>query len=64
MVRSKKRISHSKTLWFSFVLMVFGVVLDNFSYLQDVIPTQWYGPIFMGVSIVVAVLRFTTTKPI
>ena len=51
-------------MWFSFVLMVFGVVLDNFSYLQDVIPTQWYGPIFMGVSIVVAILRFTTTKPI
>lgn len=64
MVRSKKKVMQSKTMWFSLVVMIFGVVLDNFSYLQDVIPVQWYGPIFMGISIIIAVLRFITTKPI
>jgi len=30
-------------MWFSLLLVVFGALLDNFSYLQSVIDQKYYG---------------------
>ena len=54
----------SKTLWFSFALVVFGALMDNFSYIQNFIDPKYYGLIFAGVGIVVAILRYVTKQPI
>jgi len=59
-----KRISRSKTLWFSLTLVVFGALMDNLQYLQSVIDPKYYGGIMIFVGIVVAVLRFITTQPL
>jgi len=58
-----KRIANSKTMWFSFLLVVFGALLDNFSYLQSVIDQRYYGIILVVIGVIVAVLRFLTTGP-
>ena len=54
----------SKTMWFSFLLVVFGALFDNFSYLQAVINEKYYGSILVVIGVIVAVLRFLTTGPI
>ena len=54
----------SKTMWFSLALVVFGALFDNFSYLQNIIDPQYYGILLMAIGIIVAILRFITTKPI
>lgn len=59
-----KRMSRSKTLWFSLALVVFGALMDNLQYLQSVIDPQYYGGIMIFVGIIVAFLRFITTQPL
>jgi hypothetical protein len=59
-----KRMTRSKTLWFSLAVVVFGALMDNLQYLQDVINPQYYGGIMIFVGIIVAVLRFVTTQPL
>lgn len=59
-----KRMTRSKTLWFSFILVIFGALMDNLQYLQSVINPQYYGGIMIFVGIVVAILRFITTQPL
>jgi hypothetical protein len=51
-------------MWFSFLLVVFGALFDNFTYLQSVIDQKYYGVLLVIIGIVVAILRFLTTKPI
>ena len=53
----------SRTMWFSLLLVVFGALLDNFSYLQSVIDQRYYGIILVIIGVIVAVLRFLTTGP-
>jgi uncharacterized membrane protein YdcZ (DUF606 family) len=55
---------HSKTMWFSFALVVLGVVYDNFSYIENLIDPRLYGICLIFIGIVVAVLRFVTTMPL
>jgi hypothetical protein len=57
-------MTRSKTLWFSLALVVFGALMDNLQYLQDVIDPKYYGGIMIFVGIIVAVLRFVTTQPL
>lgn len=59
-----KRMRHSKTMWFSIALVVFGALMDNFSYLQNLIDPKYYGFGFIAIGIIVAILRFVTTQPI
>jgi hypothetical protein len=59
-----KRMAHSKTMWFSFALVVFGALMDNFSYLQSIIDQKYYGILLVAIGIIVAVLRFITTGPV
>jgi len=54
----------SRTMWFSFLLVVFGALFDNFSYLQNIIDQRYYGILLVGVGVIVAVLRFLTTGPV
>ena len=54
----------SRTIWFSFLLVVFGALLDNFTYLQSVIDQKYYGIFIVCIGVIVAVLRFITTAPL
>jgi hypothetical protein len=60
-MRRAKGAMHSKTMWFSFALVVLGVVYDNFSYVQNIIDPRLYGVLLIFIGITVAVLRFITT---
>lgn len=54
----------SKTMWFSFLLITFGVVNDNLSYLQHQIDPDYYGFITIGIGLIVGWLRWITDKPL
>ena len=54
----------SKTMWFSLAMMVFGAVEMYFPYLEKNIPPEYYGPIFMTIGVICAVLRFYTNQPL
>jgi uncharacterized membrane protein YdcZ (DUF606 family) len=54
----------SRTMWFSFALVIFGALFDNFSYVQDLIDPRYYGVCLITIGIIVAVLRFITTQPL
>ena len=62
--RRTRGVMRSKTMWFSLALMVFGVVFDNFSYVQNLIDPRLYGPILIAIGVVVAVLRFVSSMPL
>jgi len=51
-------------MWFSLALVIFGALFDNFTYLQSVINEKYYGVLLVAIGVIVAVLRFFTTKPI
>lgn len=51
----------SKTMWFSFIITIFGVLNDNMSYFQDLIDPKWYGSIMIAIGIIIALLRMNTT---
>lgn len=59
-----KRMQQSRTMWFSLFLVVFGAIFDNFSYLQNVIDQKYYGTILVVIGVIVAILRFITTRPL
>ena len=54
----------SKTMWFSFALVVFGALLDNLSYIQGLIDPKYYGFGYIVIGVIVAILRFLTTQPL
>lgn len=51
-------------MWFSFALVILGVVYDNFSYVQNIIDPRLYGIVLISIGVVVAILRFITTLPV
>ena len=59
-----KRMRHSKTMWFSFALVVLGALYDNFSYIEQLINPRLYGVLLISIGVAVAVLRFLTTQPL
>jgi RsiW-degrading membrane proteinase PrsW (M82 family) len=59
-----KQIHHSKTMWFSLALVIFGALYDNFSNLQNLISDKYYGLILVIIGIVVAILRYKTSEEI
>ena len=60
-----KRISQSRTMWFSFALVVLGALMDNFSYLQSVIDQRYYGIILVviGGQVQVMIATFNSLLP-
>ena len=61
--RKPKPMWKSRTMWFSFLLVVFGALYDNFSYLQSIINPNYYGILLVIIGIIVAILRFVTNQP-
>jgi hypothetical protein len=59
-----KRMMKSRTIWFSLLLVIFGALFDNFSYIQNLIDPRYYGFGYIAIGVIVAVLRFLTTKPL
>jgi hypothetical protein len=59
-----KKLYKSKTMIFSFLLVIFGAIMDNFTQLQSVISEKYYGIIFVCIGIICAVLRLLTTGPV
>ena len=59
-----KRMTHSKTMWFSLLLVVFGALEAGFPYLQNIIDPQYYGILLVSIGVIVAILRFITTGPV
>ena len=59
-----KRARKSKTMWFALALVILGALMDNLSYLQNLIDPQYYGLIMIAIGIIVAILRFITTDAI
>ena len=54
----------SRTMWFSFALVVLGALEAGFPYLQSIIDERYYGIILVAIGITVAILRFITKEPI
>ena len=59
-----KRARKSKTMWFALTLVILGALMDNLSYLQNIIDPQYYGVIMIAIGIIVAILRFISTDAI
>lgn len=64
MRRTNEGAMRSKTMWFSFALVILGVIYDNFSYVENIINPRIYGILLITIGIIVGVLRFVTTLPL
>jgi len=58
------KLHKSRTMWFSFALVILGALMDNFSYIQGLIDPKYYGVIFAIVGVITAILRYITKEPI
>ena len=58
------RMRKSKTMWFSFFLVLLGSFMELFPYLKDLIDPKYYSISFVIIGVVVAALRFVTTQPL
>lgn len=56
------KFAKSKTMWFAGAVTFFGAAETYLPQMQGMIPAGWYGPIFAGVGITAAMLRFATTE--
>lgn len=59
-----KKMRHSKTMWFSFALVIFGALFDLFPTLQAILDPRFYSLSLVAIGVAVAVLRFITKDPI
>lgn len=59
-----RKAAKSRTLWFAFALAMFGVVESQVGVFQKYIGEEHFGLFTLGVSLVVAWLRFVTTTPV
>ena len=59
-----KRMTHSKTMWFSLALVIFGAIEAGFPYLETIIDAKYYGILLVTIGVIVAILRFITSGPI
>jgi len=54
----------SRTMWFSFALVVLGALFDNLPTLQAFLDPKFYSYSLVVIGLCVAVLRFLTTQPL
>jgi len=59
-----KKMRYSKTMWFSFALVVLGALFDLFPTLQSVLDPRLYSFGLVVIGLIVAVLRYLTKEPI
>ena len=62
MRRKARGMMHSRTMWFSLLLVILGALYDNFSYIEQLIDPRLYGILLISIGIIVAVLRFVTNQ--
>ena len=62
MKRKARGMMHSRTMWFSLLLVILGALYDNFSYIEQLINPRLYGILLISIGVAVAVLRFVTTQ--
>ena len=58
------KMHKSRTMWFSFALVVLGALFDNLPTLQAFIDPKFYSFSLVIIGIIVAILRFLTNKPL
>lgn len=54
----------SRTMWFAYLLAIFGVLDANIPMFREMINPDWYGYIVTAIAMIVAILRVVTTKPL
>lgn len=54
----------SKTIWFSIILAIFGVLEASTQYLQDMIDPKLFGFVVIVIGMITAILRVVTTLPL
>ena len=54
----------SRTMWFSFALVVLGALFDNLPTLQAFLDPKFYSYSLVVIGVCVAILRFLTTQPL
>ena len=59
-----KKMRHSKTMWFSLLLVVLGALFDLFPTLQAILDPKYYSISLVVIGVVVAILRSLTKEPI
>lgn len=59
-----KGAMHSKTMWFSLAMVVFGSIYENLPAVQSIIDPKYYGVMLIAIGVICAVLRFVTTQPL
>ena len=64
MRKAVRAAAKSRTIWFAFALAMFGVVESQVAVFQRYVGEEHFGLFTLGVSLVVAWLRFITTQPI
>lgn len=64
LIRKLKALHKSKTMWWSLIVAILGVISENLSYFHDDLGDRTYGLILMGIGIITAILRWNTTKPL
>ena len=58
------KAAKSKTMWFSTLVTVFGILQMYWPMTQAFVPAAWYGPILTVIGVISAVLRHVTTVPL
>jgi len=59
-----KQKRKSKTIWFGFLIMIFGALHQNFPFLQGILSQKTYGISLMVIGISIQILRYFTEEPI
>lgn len=59
-----KQAIKSRTMWFSFMLVVFGALFDLFPTLHEILDPRFYSISLVAIGVFVAILRFLTTQPL
>ena len=66
-LQTKKRLNgakRSKTMWLALILVVLGALMDSSIYLQALLEPKYFSMFMLVLAVVLAVLRFRTTKPL
>jgi len=63
-VMTLRKALKSKTIWFSIILAIFGVLEASTQYLQDMIDPKFFGFVVIVIGMITAILRVVTTLPL
>jgi hypothetical protein len=51
----------SRTMYFGFALVVFGILQDNIQWVSTLVPPNHVGSLVTGIGLIVGILRWVTT---